>query len=400
MAKKDFYEVLGVKRGASAEEIKKAYRKLAKEHHPDCNAGDKCAEDKFKEISEAYQVLSDKEKRREYDMFGHVGPGAPPPGGGGWAPGPGGGQSYTWSAGPGGVNFNVEDLFGGGQGMGGADIGDIFSEIFGGAGKRGGRRADFRGSPFGGGFDMGPQPGRDVEANITISFDDAMKGGVHGFTLNRNGRCPTCSGTGKNKSGKSRTCSACNGAGRRQVANGGANVNVVCSACQGTGQVYLEPCPGCAGSGKKSGPETISVKIPPGVKHGGRLRVPGKGEEGPDGRAGDLFLIINVSPHKYFRREGDDLHIDLPVTFTEAALGAKVEVPTLEGKASLKIPAGTQGGAVLRMKGKGAPHPKSRGQGDLYVHLKVAVPKKTDKKTRQLLNELKDREEDPREGMF
>jgi molecular chaperone DnaJ len=389
MAKKDYYEILGVSKNASQDEIRKAYKNLAKKYHPDYNPDDKAAEDKFKEISEACQVLSDPEKRKEYDMYGQVGAGGGPGAGAGagWQEGPG--RTYSWSSGGGG-GAGFEDIFGGGGG-----IGDIFSEIFGG---RGGGRVDF-GSPFGGGPDVGPQPGRDVEADVSVSFEDAMEGGTHRFTLQRQGACPECGGTGKNTKGPSRTCSACNGQGKRQM-GGGVNFPVVCNACGGSGVVYTESCPSCKGAGTSSGPETISVKIPPGVKEGGRLRIPGKGEAGPDGRRGDLFLRIHVKPHKYFRREGNNLHIDLPVTISEAALGAKVTVPTLNGSANLKIPAGTQSGAVLRLKGKGAPDPKTKAKGDLHVHVQIKVPKNPDKETKKLLEQLKEQEKDPREGMF
>ncbi len=389
MAKKDYYEVLGVSKNASQDEIKKAYKNLAKKYHPDYNPDDKEAENKFKEISEACQVLSDPEKRQEYDMYGQVGVGGPQGG-----PGPGAGRqegpgrTYTWTSG-GGVGF--EDIFGGGGG-----IGDVFSEIFGGA-SRGGR-VDF-GSPFGGGPDVGPQAGRDVEADVSISFEEAMEGSTHRFTLQRQGACPACGGTGKNTKGPSRTCSACNGKGQRQM-GGGVNFPVVCNACGGSGVVYTESCPSCKGTGTTSGPETISVKVPPGVKEGGRLRIPDKGEAGPDGTRGDLFLRIHVKPHKYFRREGNHLHIDLPVTISEAALGAKVKVPTLQGSATLKVPAGTQSGAVLRLKDKGAPDPKTRARGDLYVHVQIKVPKNPDKETKELFEKMKEHEKDPREGMF
>jgi len=329
MAEKDYYKVLGVSESAGKDDVKKAFKRLAKEYHPDCNQGADC-EDKFKEISEAYQTLSDPKKRKEYDLmrqYGSMG------GAGGRSPGPGGGP-YVYTSG-GGVNF--EDVFGGGGG-GGGGIGDIFGDIFGGG--RGGRRVDFGGGfgagPFGAGYDIGPRPGRDVEADVTIGFDEAIRGGTHRFVMKRSG----------------------------------------------------------------AGEETIAVKVPPGVNDGGRLRVPGKGEVGPNGGAGDLYLRIHVSPHKYFRRDGANLHLDLPVTVSEAALGAKVKVPTLTGKATLKVPAGTQSGSTLRLRGKGAPSPKGGKPGDLMVHVKVEVPKRPDAKTKKLLEELKELESDPRAGKF
>ncbi|HUT54571.1 MAG TPA: J domain-containing protein [bacterium] len=394
MPKKDYYQTLGVSRNAPQDEIKKAYKKLARKYHPDCNPGDKTCENKFKDLSEAYSALSHPDKRKEYDLFGPGGPGrAPDPGA--WGGPPGGGRTYTWSSG-GGPDFNLEDIFGGR----GGGMGDIFSEMFGGRGRRGGRRVDFSGGPFQAEYDVGPQPGRDLEAELSVSFDDAMEGGVRKFSIGRNGVCPSCGGTGKNAAGKSRTCAACNGAGKKQVANTGANFTVVCSACGGVGRIYTEPCPACAGAGSVARTETVTVKVPAGVKDGGRLRIPGKGEPGPGGAMGDLVLRISVAPHPFFRRDGDDLHLDVPVTVSEAGLGAKIEVPTLTGKATLKVPAGTQNGAMLRLRGKGAPRPKGGGSGDLYVHIQVKAPTDMDEKTRKLLEELKKHETDPRKGKF
>jgi molecular chaperone DnaJ len=385
MAKKDYYKTLGVKKSADQKEIKKAFKKVARECHPDLNKGDKSCEENFKEVSEAYQVLSDSKKRKEYDMFGRVGGSQTS-----WGGDPG------WS-GAGGHGVNFEDIFGrassggfsGGNSSGG--IGDLFSDMFGGSARR---------SPRGGtsDYDTGPQPGRDVELELTISFEEAIEGGTHRFTIRRNGQCPTCRGTGKKQNGNIKDCTACHGTGKRNVANVGANINMVCSACHGSGKVYLEECDNCGGSGKKIGPETLSVKVPPGVKDGGRLRLANKGEIGDNGIAGNMYLRIKVKPHKYFTREGDNLHINMPITFTEAALGAKVDVPTLNGTATMKIPAGTQNGAVLRLKNKGAP--KGAGNGDLHVHIVVDVPKKPDKDIKKLLEKLKALEKDPRKNKF
>jgi len=396
MSKRDYYELLGLAKNAGPEEIKKAYKRLAKKYHPDCNPGDKTCENKFKEISAAYSVLSNPEKRKQYDMFGHNMNASPGPGGWPGGPGgPGGPRVYTWNSGAGGPEINLEDVFRGGGGMG-----DLFSEIFGGAGKRGGRRVDFRGGPFAPDNDIGPEPGRDIEAELLVSFDDAMRGGVHKFSIQRNGPCAACGGTGRSRSGESRACAACNGLGKKQVANGGANFTVVCSACGGSGRIYTEPCPSCRGAGKAGGPETVTVKVPAGVRDGGRLRIPGKGEAGSDGAAGDLFLHVRVTPHPYFQREGDDLRVDVPVTVSEAALGAKIEVPTLDGKAALKVPAGTRDGAVLRLKNKGAPRPKGGGHGDLYVRVQLTTPINLDARGRKLLEELREIEPDPRKGKF
>jgi len=395
MRNTDYYKVLGVSKSATQAEIKKAYKRLAKQYHPDRNQGDKAAENRFKEVSEAYQSLSDPEKRKQYDMFGEAGFQGDP---GFWGRSQDGGTSgySTWASNSGDKGFDLKDLFG---------------QIFGGGGGRVRTRADeFAGgnsfgagtgaSDFGFGFDVGPEPGRDVEADVTIRFEDAISGGTHRISLQRNGTCSACGGSGKNRSGHSSTCTSCAGKGRKQVANGGTNFTVVCNTCSGQGRIYTEPCSGCAGTGRSTGVENLSVKIPPGVDNGGRLRIPGKGETGPDGRAGDLFLRIHVTPHRYFRREGKNLHVDLPVNISEAALGDKVEVPTLDGKATLTIPAGTQSGTTLRMKGKGVPDPKGGRPGDMYVHTQIVVPKTPDAKARKIFEELKGIEIDPRAGKF
>ena len=390
----DYYKVLGVSKSATQAEIKKAYKRLAKQYHPDRNEGDKAAENRFKEISEAYQSLSDPEKRKQYDTFGGAGFRGDP---GFWGRGRNTGTSgaYTWSSGSGGQGFDLKDLFG---------------QIFGNGGKGRARAEEFAGGnpfdtgtgsyDFGFGFDVGPEPGRDVEADVTIRFEDAINGGTHRISLQRNGICPACTGTGTNRTGPSSACASCAGKGRRQVGNGGTDFTVVCNACGGQGRIYTEPCTACVGTGRSAGMESLAVKIPPGVDNGGRLRIPGKGEVGPDGRAGDLFLRIHVTPHRYLRREGRNLHVDLPVTISEAALGAKVEVPTLNGKATLTIPAGTQSGAKLRMKGKGVPDPKGGVPGDMYVHTQIVVPKTPDAKTRKIFEELKGIEVDPRAGKY
>ena len=391
----DYYKVLGVSKNATREEIKKAYKRLAKKFHPDRNPGDEKAENRFKEISAAYQFLSDPEKRKQYDMFGSTGFQGDP-GFWGRTQSPGGSGHYTWTSSSAGTGFDFRDLF---------------SQIFGGRGRVNEHTEGFPGgSPFemgtgphgfGFDFDSGPEPGgRHVEADVTIRFEDAIKGGTHRFSLQRHGNCSACGGAGTSRGGKWKECTSCAGKGRKQVANSGTDFTIVCNACSGEGRIYTEPCPSCGGRGRTAGMETISVKIPPGVNNGGRLRVPGKGEAGPDGRAGDLYLRIHVTPHRYFRREGRNLHLDLPVTVSEAALGAKIEVPTLDGKATLTLPAGTQSGAKLRMKGKGVPDPKGGIHGDMYVHTQIVVPDKPDPKTRKIFEELKRVEIDPRAGKF
>jgi molecular chaperone DnaJ len=394
MEKKDYYGILGVSKTATQDEIKKAYKRLAKKYHPDRNAGDESAENRFKEISEAYHLLSDPEKRKQYDMFGRTGFQGDP---GFWGgTGQGGGNRYTsWSPGPGSEGFDFRDLF---------------SQIFGKGGRRQPRTEGFAGgNPFAGSgdpydfafdFDTGPQTGRDVEAHVTIRFEDAIEGGTHRITLQRQGHCSDCGGTGSKRDGRWTACSACDGTGRKKVSNAGTDFTVICNTCSGQGRLHTEPCTTCRGTGRSTGPETLSVKIPPGVDNGGRLRIPGKGEVGPDGRAGDLYLRIHVTPHRYFRREGKDLHLDLPVTVSEAVLGTRVEVPTLDGRATLKIPAGSQNGARLRMKGKGIQDPKGGARGDMYVHVQLVVPEAQDLKARKIFEALKETESNPRAGMF
>jgi molecular chaperone DnaJ len=388
MAKRDYYAVLGVSRSASQDEIKKAYKLLAKKHHPDRNHGEAKAEEKFKEVSEAYQVLSDDKKRQQYDLFGHAGRSES------------GGFGGRRGAGPGGYGFAYGGATGGSDDIG--DIGDLFGRIFGGAGKRKKRHGDgFQaGAPFGFDAEWGPEPGIDVEADIHLSFEEAIRGGKHRISVQRNGACFSCRGSGRNRTGQAESCKACNGTGGRQVANAGTHFTVVCAACAGEGRIYTEPCPDCGGTGRTGGVDTLTVNIPAGVDEGGRLRIPGKGERAADGRTGDLFLKTHVKPHRFFRRTGSDLNIDLPVTVSEAVLGATVGVPTLEGEARLKIPRGTQNGAVLRMKGKGIASHKDHAPGDMYVHVHVTLPDSLDEKARRLFEELKNVEQDPRKGKF
>ncbi len=380
----DYYKLLGLDKKASEKEIKKAYKKLAKRYHPDFNQGDKRAEDKFKEISQAYQILSDPEKKKQYDMFGHDGFQGTA-GFDGWNRGNNDNRQHRWSSGRNSVNFE-----------------EIFSEIFGGAGKRSmGSEAFSTASPFGFDDNLNCSSDRHIEAEVTISFDDAIKGGRQRFSLERDGLCQTCKGLGRHRGGKVKPCNACGGKGRKQVGNMGTNFSIICNDCKGEGNIFTEPCAACNGGGKTTGLDHLSVNIPPGVSDKGRLRIPGKGELGPDGRAGDLYVNIRVRSHKFFTRKGNDIHLDLPLTVSEAALGAKIKVPTLNGgKAALKIPAGTQNGAVLRMRKKGVADPKGRGVGCLYVHIKVRIPRPESDKTKKLMKELGKIETNPRISCF
>lgn len=356
MTRKDYYEVLGVSKSASVDEIKKAYRKLAQKYHPDRNKGDKTAEERFKDINEAYQVLSDPDKRNQYDSFGqgYSNYGGYPPG---YGPGPGPGYTYSYNVGPEGFDINLEDLLGGIGGRrrskkGRAGFRDIFSEIFSGSG------AGVRGEEF----DFNGARSLDVEAEMTVSFEDAIQGGNHTLQLNVPESCASCGGTGRSERG---ACSACGGAGRT------------------------------------ARNESFTVRIPAGVRDGGRLRIPNKGMTNGTGKKGSLYIRIHVSPHRFFRRDGDDIHLEVPVTVSEAALGASITVPTVDGKATLKVPAGTQSGQTLRLRGKGVSRPKGGGRGDQFVHVQVTVPRNPDERARKALEELKKSETDnPRKHLL
>jgi molecular chaperone DnaJ len=369
---KDYYQVLGVPKNASQAEIKKAYRKLAQKHHPDANPGDKAAEDRFKEISAAYDVVGDEEKRKQYDQvrdmaasgFGGAGGGFP---GGGF---PGGGF-------PGGQRVRVEDV--GDLG----DLGDLFGGLFGGAGRRGRGRTQ-------------PQRGADLETEVRITFDDAMSGTTVPVRVDGPAPCPRCGGSGAEPGTSPVTCPQCGGEGVIQVNQGFFAVSQTCPTCHGAGRVVQTPCKECHGSGSVRRTRTLQVKIPAGVKDGARIRLAGRGESGTQGaKPGDLFVVVHVKPHQVFARKGNDLTIELPVTYAEAALGANVGVPTLNGPVTLKVPGGTQSGQTFRIRGKGAP--KKGGHGDLLVTVNVAVPKKLSREEKDLLKQLKDMEkESPR----
>lgn len=351
----DYYELLGVSRTAGEEEIKKAYRTLAKKYHPDFNPGDKSSEEKFKQINEAYEILSDSKKRQMYDQFGHAGvgrAGPPPPGG----------------FGPGGVR--IDDFTGFGDIMG-----DIFENFFGGApaGRRG--RA---------------QRGNDLRADVTISLDEAFRGAERTLTLRRPAPCTACKGTGA-KGGEAgrKTCPTCHGRGEVRHTQGFFSVVRACSRCAGEGQIVESPCPTCGGSGRTETERRITVKIPPGVDSNSRIRIAREGEPGPHGTApGDLYIVLTVTPHEVFRREETDLFCDLPISFSQAALGAEVELPTLDGNAKIKIPSGTQPGKAFRLRGKGMPHLERSGSGDLIVTVTVEVPAKLTDHQKELLHEF------------
>mgnify|MGYP000977023950 FL=1 len=348
MDKRDYYEVLGVSRNATSDEIKKAYRKLARKYHPDANPGDKDAEAKFKEISEAYVVLSDPEKRAGYDRFGHAG-----------ADGQG---------------------FGGFEGFGDfGGLGDIFEMFFGGGGRT--RRR------------TGPERGQDIRTDMEISLKEAAFGLEREVKVPRVETCGTCGGSGAAAGSKPKTCLACAGTGQVQFTQSTPFGRIVqsrtCDRCRGTGQVIEKPCPTCRGAGSVRKTRSIKVKVPPGVDNGSRLRLAGEGEAGTrGGPPGDLYVYIHVKQHKLFRREGDDLICEIPLSFVQAALGDEIDVPTLEGKEKLKIPEGTQPGTVFRIRGKGVPHLSGFGRGDQHVRIKVMIPGKLSEKQKELLREF------------
>jgi molecular chaperone DnaJ len=340
------YDILGVAKNASADEIKKAYRKLAREHHPD-QGGD---ETRFKEIQGAYDVLSDPEKRQAYDTFGSAnGRGAP----------------------AGGASFRDVDL---------GDLSDLFGGIFGGAG--GGGFARRRGPV--------PERGADVETHVTVSFDESLRGVEAPVRVEVETACRTCGGTGAQPGTSPTVCPECSGRGVTSDSHGLFALSQPCPRCRGNGTVVEHPCATCRGSGRERVTKTFNVKIRPGIRDRARIRLAGKGEPGANGGpAGDLHVVVHVDPSPVYTRRGDDLVVDVPVAYADAALGASVEVPTPEGPISLKVPAGSQPGKLLRVKGRGAPKPKGAGKGDLLARVKLTVPEKVSKKERELLEELR-----------
>ena len=360
---KDYYQVLGVAKNATQAEIKKAYRKLAQQHHPDANQGNKDAEERFKEISAAYDVIGDPEKRKQYDEVRDMaasGVGA-------------GGFGGFGGAGDGGVRF--EDV-------GFTDIGDLFGGLFGGGGRRG-RPAR-------------PARGADLETDVTVSFEEAMNGTTVPVKIQGPAPCETCHGSGAAPGTSPVTCPQCQGVGQISVNQGPFQMSQTCPRCNGAGRVVEQACPTCRGTGSVRRTRSFQVKIPGGVLDGARIKLAGRGEPGPAGApAGDLYVRVHVRPHRFFGRRGADLTIDLPVSFAEAALGGNVQVPTLNGPVTMKVPAGTPSGKTFRLKGKGAP--KKGGRGDLLVTAEVEVPSKLSKKERELLQELDEsRAESPR----
>ncbi len=361
---KDYYQVLGVPKNASPAEIKKAYRKLAQQFHPDANPGNKDAEERFKEISSAYDVVGDEEKRKSYDQVREMAASGYGPGG------PGGPGPTGWPGGPGGVRYETADF----------DIGDLLRG-FSGVGGRGRQRQ------------QRPQRGADLETEVEISFDEAMTGTTVPVRISGPAVCHTCSGSGAQPGTTPITCPTCGGAGSVSVNQGFFSMERPCPECRGSGRIIEHPCPTCHGTGAERRTRKFQVKIPAGVKDGARIKLAGRGEPGPaGGQPGDLYVRVRVGQHAVFGRKGDNLTVELPVSYPEAALGANVEVPTLNGPVTLKVPAGTPSGKTFRVRGKGAP--KKGGHGDMLVTVNVDVPDKLSRDEKQLLKQLQEAQKD------
>ena len=351
VSKRDYYEILGVEKSASDQQIKSAYRKLALKFHPDRNPGDKKAEESFKEAAEAYSVLADAQKRAMYDRFGHAGVGA--------------------GAGPGGFDPTIfadfSDIFSG--------LGDMFGfgDIFGGGRRRRG----------------GPQRGSDLRYDLEITFEESYDGTETSILIPREETCETCSGSGAAPGTSAETCSQCRGAGQLRYQQGFLTVARPCPNCRGTGRTIAKPCTTCRGAGRIAHERKLGVKIPAGIATGQQLRLSGEGEHGSaGGPPGDLYVVVHVQEHPFFHREGDDLYCEMPINFPTLALGGDVKVPTMKDRAELSIPSGTQPGARFRIRGKGMPNVNGRGHGDLHVIARAAVPKKLTKDQKRLLEEL------------
>ena len=353
--KKDYYSILGISHSADEAEIKKAYRRLARKNHPDVNPGDKAAEERFKNIQEANEVLSDSKKRAIYDQYGFYSENLKDHPGG---------SSY------GGFDFSEMNFD---SARHGGSFRDIFSDILDGAGQN---------RPH------GPTKGEDIEQQLNISFMESIKGLTARISLSRQGVCSSCGGTGMDHASDQRTCTQCNGTGQDSRGHGFMRFSGTCRACGGTGKTGTR-CKACGGSGGIPVEETITVRVPPGTANGFRMRVPGKGNSGRSGGPqGDLYLRIAVRAHEFFQREGNDILCSVPITITEAALGAKIEVPSIDGKTLLKIPPGTQSGQKFRLRGKGAPSPRSGGEGSQIVEVRVVTPSLKDERSKEILMEL------------
>lgn len=369
--KRDYYEVLGIQKGATDDEIKKSYRRMAKQYHPDLHPGDAEAEAKFKEVNEAYEVLSDAQKKARYDQYGHAGVD----------------PNFGAGAGAGG--------WGGGWDVGDIDLGDIFSSFFGGGGRRSNPNA--------------PRRGGDAAASVVISFEEAAKGCQKQVKVSLVEVCRTCGGSGAAKGSAPTTCPVCHGTGQearqQRTPFGVVQTQTVCSRCRGKGKIIETPCPDCRGGGQVRVTNTVGINIPAGIDDGQVITVSGKGNAGINGGpAGDLQIEVNVRPHPIFERDGYDMWCELPLTFAQLALGAEIEIPTLDGKEKYTIREGTQPGDVITLRGKGIPQLRRRGQGDLHARITVEVPRDLSSKQRELLKafeaSLSDKNYEKRKSFF
>jgi len=384
-SKHDYYETLGVARGASDDDVRKAYRKLARKYHPDLNPGDKSAEDRFKNVQEAYDILSDTKKRQMYDQYGFYSDQAMP--GAGGAEGNAGGPNMGFD----GFDFSEYARRGAAQpgaqenGEGSFGFGDLFGQFF------GARRPQ---------QSQAPQRGADLEYALNVDFWQAIKGTQVKLNITRQELCETCKGTGS-AGGNTPVCPECNGSGQVDQMAGAMRFNLTCPRCQGKGRLR-NTCPTCYGDGRDSHQDSVEVRIPAGVQAGSRLRVQGKGNAGTHGAsAGDLYITVRVDEHPFFVRDGDNIDVRIPVTVTEAGLGAKIEVPTIDGRALLKIPQGTQNGQKFRLREKGVYNARKNSRGDQIVEVVLQAPKVTDERTKELLRELGEVQKlDPREEIW
>ncbi len=352
--RKDLYEALGLQKGASDEEIKKAYRKLAKKYHPDLNPGDKTAEEKMKEVNAAYEILSDPEKKARYDQFGHAG--VDPSYGGG-----------------GGQYSGFEDF----------DLGSIFDSFFGGGMGVGQTRRS------------GPRKGESIRASVTLTFEEAAFGCQKQITVKREQTCPDCGGSGAKAGTSAETCPDCHGTGQIKTTQrtilGMMSTSSPCSRCRGTGKIIKDPCPSCRGAGSLRKQRMITVQIPAGIDHGQTISVRGEGNAGQNGGpAGDIFVTVNVTPHEIFKRRGQDVMVELPVTFVQAALGAELEAPSIDGKISYNMPEGTQPDTVFRIRGKGIPNLNGRGRGDQFIKVKIEIPRNLTREQKDILRQFEE----------
>jgi len=383
MANKDYYNILGIKKDAKADEIKKAYRRLARKYHPDVNPNDKTSEEKFKEVQEAYDILSDEKKRKVFDRFGYYNDNLDPdsPFSTGASSG-GGASNFDFSG------FNFEP---GGSGGGSSSFRDIFSDLFGGGGNA--KREPEPPKPL-------PKKGRDIEIPLALSFEESFTGLTTNITVNRSEQCSRCQGAG-DTGGPVVVCPTCKGTGQVMKTGGRLQFSQTCSDCEGTGR-RRQPCSQCHGKGVTPKTEQVKIRIPAGVDTGSRVRIPKKGHGGRLGaEAGDLFILTNVGKHRFFTRKGDNIYVTIPITVSEAALGTKIEVPTVEGKAQLKIPAGTESGQKFRLRERGFPSLRNPSlRGDQFIEVQIKLPRVISEETKEILRQFeKANPENPRKAM-